>query len=298
MSTKVYEIVTEKIIAEMEKGIIPWKKPWTGVSGGAYSHATGKPYSLLNQWMLQNAGEYLTFKQVQNEGGRIRKGSKAEMIFFFKPYTVTDTDKDGKQVEKIIPLLRYYNVFHISQCEGIKPRFSTSLPIRAFNPIEDAEKIASEFRDRESMPIQHILHDQAFYSPRTDSVTMPLQHQFFSVAEYYSTLFHELAHSTGSEKRLKRFDASSALTESKEDYSLEELVAEISSATILATLGIETPSSIRNSVAYIQNWIKVFQNDKKMIITASIKAEKAVALIVNPDQTAADAIDAAEPIPA
>lgn len=94
-------------------------------------------------------------------------------------------------------------------------------------------------------------------------------------------VFHELAHSTGSEKRLNRFSLGSLLNESKECYSKEELIAEISSTTILSTLGLETPSSFRNSVAYIQGWIKALNDDKRMIVSAASKAEKAVSLIMN-----------------
>jgi antirestriction protein ArdC len=279
MSINMYEIVTDRILAELAKGSIPWKKPWSGVSGGAVSRVTGKSYSLLNQLMLSQVGEYLTFNQVQAEGGKVRKRSKAEMVVFFKPYKVNETDRSGKLVEKTIPLLRYYNVFHIDQCEGIVPKY-TSVPDRSFDPIEKAESICREFCKREDLTITHALQDRAFYSPMVDTITLPLKEQFSEVAEYYSTLFHELGHSTGLPKRLARFQEDSILHQSKEDYSLEELLAEILSATILATLQIETLSSFKNSVAYIENWMQVLRNDKRMIVTAASKAEKAVTLIM------------------
>ena len=125
MAINVYQIVTDRIIAELEKGCIPWVKPWTGVRTGAYSRATGKPYSLLNQMLLQKPGEYVTFKQAIEAGGSVRKGEKAQIVVFWKPLEVVEKDKDGNPVKKMIPLLKYYSVFHIDQCENLKPRFAS-----------------------------------------------------------------------------------------------------------------------------------------------------------------------------
>jgi antirestriction protein ArdC len=280
MSINMYEIVTERILAELEKGSVPWQKPWSVVTGGAISRSTGKSYSMLNQWMLSHVGEYLTFHQVQAEGGKVRRGSKAEMVVFFKPFKINEMDRNGTPVEKTIPLLRYYNVFHISQCDGINPKYAMA-PTRCFDPIVEAEEIVNDFCQRESLSMQHALQDRAFYSPTTDTITLPLQEQFDEVAEYYSTLFHELGHSTGLPKRLNRFQLDSVLHQSKEEYSQEELVAEITSATILSTLQIETQSSFVNSVTYLNSWMQALKNDKRMIVTAASKAEKAVALIMN-----------------
>lgn len=279
MAINMYEIVTERILAELEKGSIPWRKPWSGACGGAVSHATGKPYSMLNQWMLHQTGEYLTFRQAQAEGGKVKKGSKAEMVVFFKPYKVNETDRSGNQVEKTIPLLRYYNVFHISQCDGISPKYAVPAT-RSFAPLAEAEEIAKDYCDREELSVQHILQDRAYYSPVMDTITLPLKEQFDDTTEYYSTLFHELGHSTGLPKRLNRFQVGSTLHQSKEEYSQEELVAEITSATILSTLGIETKGSFENAVAYIDNWMQALKNDRRMIVTAASKAEKAVSLIM------------------
>lgn len=284
MSNKIYEIVTERIITEMEKGNLPWKRPWVMAGEGAISHVTGKPYSMLNQWLLSQQGEYLTFNQARTEGGRVIKGSKAEMIVFFKLYKVTDTGKDGKQIDKTIPLLRYYNVFHISRCEGIKPKVVPEVLPKIFDPIEEAERVACEYSSRESIPIIHAQQNRAYYTPLLDQVTLPIKNQFSNSAEYYSTLYHELAHSSGHQTRLNRFNSGCIWQESKDDYSKEELVAEITAATILATIGIESESSFSNNLAYIQSWISALRNDKSLIISAASKAEKAVALIMDQNQ--------------
>lgn len=273
----VYEIVTERIIKELESGKIPWQRPWTGSRNGAYSRSTGRAYSFINQMMLQYTGEYLTYKQAQEAGGQVRKGEKSEMVVFFKPYPVTEII-NGKEETKMIPLLRYYNVFHISQCDGVEPKYRPE-DIKPFNPIEEAETIASDYLSREGIKFTNEEGNRAFYRPSTDSVTMPLKEQFDTVPGYYGTLFHELTHSTGHEKRLNRLSEKANF--GSENYSKEELVAEIGSAAILNRLDIETEKTIKNNAAYIQSWLQALRNDSKMIVSAASRAEKAVNLILN-----------------
>ncbi len=273
-----YAEITDRIIAELEKGIIPWRKPWTGVRSGAWSRSTGRPYSLLNQMILGKPGEYLTFKQCQDAGGHVRKGEKAKPVVFWKMLPVTEKDADGNPIQKIIPLLKYYNVFHVDQCEGITPKHNRD-NILPPDPIAEAEAIAKEYTARSGCRIDHTRGDKACYRPSTDQVIMPLREQFTKPAEYYSTLFHELTHSTGHVSRLNRLDKTAAF--GNEEYSKEELVAEIGAAACLNDLGIETPSSFKNSVAYVQSWLRALRNDKRLIISAAGKAEKAVNLLFN-----------------
>ena len=118
----VYEMVTDRIIAELEKGNIPWKRPWTGVRSGAYNRITKKPYSIINQILLKYSGEYATFKQWSELGGHIKKGEKSEIVVFWKIYQKEETNEEtGEKEVRKIPVLKYYNVFHISQVEGVKP---------------------------------------------------------------------------------------------------------------------------------------------------------------------------------
>ncbi len=114
----IYAEITNRIIDQMENGIIPWEKPWIACSK-AISHATGKPYSLLNQMLLGRPGEYLTYKQCSEAGGHVKKGEKASIVVFWKWLTVEDEDTGE---EKEVPFLRYFTVFHIDQCEGITAR--------------------------------------------------------------------------------------------------------------------------------------------------------------------------------
>jgi len=274
MKESLYEIITNRIIDELEQGIIPWRKPWIA-SGQAISHVTGKPYSLLNQMLLGHGGEYVTFKQVQDEGGRVKKGAKAQMVVFWK--WIEQEDEETKEKKKI-PYLRYFNVFHIDQCEGIKAKHAEPLP-QAVEPNAAAEAIIADYLKRSGVKLIHEEGNRAFYRPSSDSVTLPLIDQFRNTAEYYGTAFHELTHSTGHESRLNRLHTVAAF--GSEDYSKEELIAEIGAAALVNHAGLETANSFRNSAAYVQNWLKVLRDDKRFIVSAAGKAEKAVNLILN-----------------
>lgn len=292
-----YELVTKRIIEKMENGIIPWQRPWVikeqKVDANlakrlAFNRITKRIYSSTNQCLLENVGEYATFKQWTEIGGKIKKGSKAEIVVFWKwlEEQVKDTDEDGTEVIKIkkTPLLRYYQVFHISCVDGVKPleKFDTDTDAAAFEEMQDAEQLINLYSEREQLPI-YFSGNQAFYSPMTDSITIPQKFKFKeNGAEFYSTVFHEMAHSTGHEKRLNRLTKTAHF--GNEDYSKEELVAEISAASILATLNIETESTLTNTTAYLQSWISALKNDKRLFVFASAQADKAVEYIFNGKQ--------------
>lgn len=278
MKRDVYEIVTDRIIEQLEQGVIPWEKPWGGVIDGAYNRISKKPYSLLNQMLLQHSGEYATFKQWSELGGHIRKGEKSEIVVFWKLQPYEDENADGEKIIKQIPLLRYYNVFHVSQVDGIEPK---ELDLNEFEPIEEAEKIKTEYMTRENLKILEKLTDKAFYSPAFDYIQVPCKEQYQNVDEFYSTLFHEMVHSTGYKSRLDREDVKDCMYFGSENYSKEELTAELGSAFLVNLLGIETKKSFRNSSAYIQGWLGRLRGDKKFIVSASSKAEKAVKYILN-----------------
>jgi len=269
----IYAEITNRMIKEMENGIIPWRKPWMA-AGAAISHTTGKPYSLLNQMLLGRAGEYLTFKQVQAEGGFVRKGEKAHMVVFWK-WLEKEDEETGETTQ--IPFLKYYNVFHIDQCEGISAKHM-QMNTKPASPDETAEKIIAEYVNREGVTIEHREGDAAFYQPASDRIVLPLLKQFAETAEYYSTAFHEMVHSTGHMKRLARLDGTAHF--GGEDYSKEELTAEIGSAALVNHAGLETSSSFHNSAAYVQNWLTALKNDKRFIVSAAGRAEKAVNYIL------------------
>lgn len=280
MKLDIYQMVTDRIITQLESGIIPWKKPWTGVSplnGGAFNRVTKKSYSILNQMLLGEGGEYATFKQWSALGGKIRKGEKQKIVVFWKVIHKTIQDKDGNDKEVGIPFLQYYGVFHISQVDGVEPLNKDEL--KDVDPIPEADEIITSYVNRERINYQEIASNEAYYSPLDDRVVVPMKSQFENANEFYSTAFHELTHSTGHKSRLDRIHVGVAAFGS-EEYSKEELVAELGAAGMLNLLGIEIPETFKNSTAYIQSWIKALRNDKKMIVMASSKAEKAIAYIL------------------
>ena len=286
MTIDVFQIVTDRIIGMLEQGEIPWNRPWTGAGRFAIKRASGKPYSLLNQMLLGNPGEYLSFNECKRLGGKVKKGAKAKIVVFWKMLDCASKTADGKpkvddngNVKVVqVPYLKYSNVFHIDDCEGLTPK-NYDETLRDFNPISTGEQVISDYIKRAGITLEHIKQGRAFYSPLEDKVVLPLKEQFTGESEYYSTAFHELTHSTGHKSRLDRISENS-FGFGDESYSKEELVAEIGSAAIMNILGIETDAGIRNNAAYIQNWIKVLRNDKKLIVSAASMASKAVALIM------------------
>ena len=279
MSMDIYAAVTDRIIAALEQNIIPWKKPWVG-TGDAVSHATGKPYSLLNQLLVGRPGEWITFKQALEEGGHVRKGEKSRIVVFWKLLKVKDEDTDE---EKEVPFLRYNSVFHIDQCEGITPKYTKPMP-DVVQPDAEAEKLMQAYLVRSGVKLTEQPGDTSCYIPSRDAIVLPLKKQFLSTGEYYSTAFHEAAHSTGHPSRLNRFDAES-MHFASESYSKEELVAELSAAALVHRVGLETGDSFRNSTAYIQNWLQALKEDKRLIVSAAGRAEKAVQMILGEDET-------------
>lgn len=273
----VYEIVTKRIIEQLEKGVISWKRPWTGVCG-TFNRISRKPYSVLNQLLLEKSGEYATFKQWAEIGGRVKKGEKGEIVVFWKLQEVKDNEDEDKI--KQIPILRYYYVFHISQVENVLPlekeeRFDTE-------PSEQVETVLQDYIEREQIGFEIVDGgNQAYYSPSADRIVLPALNQFRRAEEFYSTAFHEASHSTLKKGRCNREAENMGAHLGNDKYSKEELVAEISSAFILHTLGIETAETFSNSTAYIQNWLQVLKNDKRFIVSASIRAEKSAKYIMN-----------------
>lgn len=277
----VYEMVTNRIIAELEKGVIPWEKPWNGIRSGAFNRISRKPYSLINQMLLKHNGEYASFKQWQQLGGHVRKGEKSEIVVFWKIFEKEELNDNGEKEIKKIPLLRYCNIFHISQVDGVEP---LEAPFNEIKPIESADKIINDYVVREHIDFQEKASNEVFYSPSTDKVVVPLKEQYQNTNEYYSTTFHELTHSTGHKTRLNRLENGAVAAFGSETYSKEELVAEIGSANLMNITGIETPQTFKNSAAYIQNWLRILKNDNKFIVSAASKAEKAVNFILGTDK--------------
>ena len=284
----VYNMVTSRIISQLEQGCIPWKKPWASCLDGTFNRITRRPYSLLNRLLLLHDGEYATFRQWDQIGGRVKKGAKAEVVVFWKLQDKEERDNNGDIVIKKVPILRYYNVFHISQVENVLSLIKTE--DFGTSPVEKAEKTLHDYLNREHIALSVGESDRAFYSLQTDSITVPQITQFEHAEEYYSTVFHECGHSTMIAARCNREKESKSVFFGSEKYSKEELIAEITSAAIMNSIGLETPETFQNSAAYIQSWLNALKNDKKLIVSASGKAEKAAKYIlgINEDEKEED----------
>ena len=282
------EKITSKVLDAMEKdNCCMWAKPWHGVVEGAYNRVTKRPYSLMNQLLLWPlTGEFATFKQWTNLGGRIKKGAKAHTVCFWKPNKTEKKDEDGnvvidedgKTVYNTYFILKYYNVFHISDVDGVEPLPVDERPNTQFCDVSDAETIIENYRRETNLKIDHRASNDAYYQPSTDTVVLPKKTQFNTVNDYYSTAFHELTHSTGSVKRLDR-----GLTGhfGSHEYSKEELVAELGAWYLSSILGLDTENTAKQSQAYLVGWLKALKKDPTMLVSAATKAEKAVSYMLS-----------------
>ena len=280
MNNKVYEEITNKIIEQLQKGFIPWEQPWFGVNG-AVSFATGRAYSLLNQMILGGeCGEFLTWHQIQLHQAKLRKGSKGRRVFFWNTFDKIETADNGEKKLRKIPYLRTYTVFKVNDCEGIRPRWQNQTTNSTISPITQAETMVNQYLTREQIDLKHD-RNEAFYSVKHDFINVPAIQNFKSAEDYYSTLTHEMVHSTGHSKRLNRFKSGNTSAPfGSPDYSREELVAEMGASFLLKRLNIDNTQTFQQNAAYIQNWIRALKNDTSLIAIAASKAEKAVQFVL------------------
>lgn len=272
----VYQMVTDRIIAALEKGVIPWKQRWREI-GPPRNLVTGRHYRGINFWLLTSLAYsknvFLSFKQVKEFGGKIKEGEKGHIIVFWKQIESVDPETDEK---KLLPFLRYYTVYNVDQCEGIP---ADKIGDDAFGenvPILSCEEIIAHMPKK---PVIRHKGDKAFYHPLRDFVNMPPLNFFEHSSAYYETLFHELVHSTGHEKRLARKELLQMAEFGSDDYSQEELTAEIGSCYLKTIAGIDQDNHANNA-AYISGWLKRLKGDKKCIIYASTQAQRATDFIL------------------
>lgn len=296
----VYEEVTRRITEQLDKGVIPWRKPWKTARSlemfPCFSFVGKKRYDILNQILLNfEPGEYITFNQCKKLGGHVKKGEKGHFVV---GWVVEDrqkknadgtpaTDENGDPITEKTFGLRYYNVFNIlTQVEGIDPKMDWTTvedTETVLQPSEVAEEIINNYIHSADGPkFEAIASDRAFYSPAMDSVTVPRIEQYENIAEYYSTAFHELTHSTMKSTRCNREEdrKGKKVSFGSTEYSKEELVAEIGAAALVNYCGLETTESFNNSASYIEGWSRKLKEQPKMIVYASAQAQKAIDYIL------------------
>ena len=279
MANKVQEIVLEKIITALKAGVVPWSCPW-GVKN-AFNAITKREYTGINYLLLNACGRgvsWLTAKQIIKLGGNF-KGVKSELVTFY-----SIIKKKAKSVEDEATsfwLLKYYNLFPVSEITGLPEKYyEQETPIvNDFDPIEKADEVVQAYLEVTGVTLDHDGRVKAYYAPATDSIHLPLRQSFKSAPHYYATVFHELVHST--RKRLSIEDS----------YAGEELRAEIGSAMILASVGIDHSETIENCAGYCASWARALEGETgQLIIGASSKAQKGVDMILDPVLTEVEVV--------
>ena len=277
MNSQAYDRITERIIALLEQGTVPWHKPWKVRAEWPRNLVTKKPYRGINVFLLATMNYespwWLTFRQACQLGAWVRKGEKACMVVFWKPMKMEDKESGE---ERKISLLRLYYVFNVSQCEWGEKSSFPELPEAPPPALSKPEEIVA------GMPLKpSIKHgkSRAYYSPREDYVGMPSRKKFDREAEYYSTLYHELIHATGSEKRLNRPTLTANAGFGSDPYCREELIAEMGAAFLCGQAGI-VDQIVDNSAAYLDAWLERLSNDRTLIVHAAAQAQKAADYIL------------------
>ena len=279
----VYTRITDKIIADLEKGVRPWMKPWNAEhAAGRITKPlrhNGQPYNGINILMLWSAAVsegysapiWMTFRQAKELGANVRKGEKGELVVYAN--TVTRTEQDdttGEELEHTIPFMKGYTVFNVEQIEGL-PSHYYQLAEPVLDPVQRISH-AEAFFTATGARIGHG-GNQAYYTIGADRIQMPPFESFRDAESYYATLAHETTHWTRHPSRLDRDFGRQRVGD--EGYAQEELVAELGSAFLSADLEL-TPEVREDHTAYIESWLKVLKNDKRAIFTAAAHAQRAV----------------------
>ncbi|PJE26427.1 Antirestriction protein ArdC [Pseudooceanicola antarcticus] len=281
MKTDIYTKVTDKIIADLEKGELTWLKPWS--AGHAEGRITrpmrhnGLPYSGINVLMLWGAALdagflspcWMTFKQARELGAHVTKGEKGNQVVYANTLTKTEEAEDGSEEERRIPYMKAYTVFNVEQLEGLPEHYYVQ-PEPVIDPVGRMDH-AEGFFTATGADIRHG-GNRAFYSSASDHVQMPHFEMFRAPEAYYATLAHEVTHWTKHRKRLERDFGRKRWGD--EGYAMEELVAELGAAFLCADLTL-TPEPGTDHAAYIQSWLKVLKNNKRAIFSAAAHAQRA-----------------------
>ncbi|HLY68173.1 MAG TPA: zincin-like metallopeptidase domain-containing protein [Puia sp.] len=284
--TDTYKRITGFVIEFLEKGEVIWRKGWNEF-GLPQNIASGYQYKGWNSFLLNfitmhygfRTPYFITYRQAMDAGGTIRRGQNGFIVIYWATFENKSkpVEIDGEKKFLTYRVPRSHTVFNIDQTLGIVYPKVEKLLRSQIQKIDACEKTI------ECMPQKPLIlnrGDEAYYDKVTDCITLPAVEKFCSDEDYYKTLFHELAHSTGHQKRLNRPELNQSGGFGKELYSKEELTAELAAAFLCAICGIEQ-NTLTNSAAYIQGWLKVLHNDKKMILKAASQAQAAADFILN-----------------
>ena len=287
------ERVAEEIIKALETDLPKWRKSWKAVIGNRPCNGKSKhQYRGINAYLaaqrMQDNGyidpRFYTFKQVQEAGGRIKKGEHGLGVQYWlwnSGKVVLGTDADGNEItKKIKPFsIIYSTVFNAEQCEGL-PAYKTDIPAETWQPLERAEAIVKAA----GVAVKHDQGDRAYYAPTFDTIHIPPRGAFKSAEAYYGVLLHELSHATGHASRCNRDFGGRFGTP---QYAAEELRAEICCLMLCATLGINPPEQDAQHKAYVKSWLKKLHDDPKEIFKAANDAEAGLNWLLEAEANAA-----------
>lgn len=298
----IYATVTNKIIADLEKGDLTWRQPWNNGSADLRVMRPlrwqGMPYTGVNTIMLWIAAQergyaspyWMTYKQALDMKAHVRKGEKASTVVYADSIIRDEAAQDGTLFPQAIHFLKQYAVFNAEQIEGLPESFYARPEPPQVNPEQRIEALERFFRQTKA---QIVTGTRAVYIPSRDVIEMPPFECFSDAASYYAVLAHELTHWTGSANRLNRAFGSKSVTFGDAEYAKEELVAELGACFLAADLGFE-PVTREEHAAYIQSWLAVLKHDKRFIFHAAALAQRAVEF-VNSLQPEASAMPEATP---
>lgn len=272
----IYQTVTQRILNSLEQGVVPWRKPWKGPSALPCNAISKRPYHGINLLLLSMAPfddhRWLTFRQAQQLGGHVCPGERSSLAVFWKHLDIGEEDDLHGRKRRSVPLLRYYHLFNVEQCEAFE------LPKLDHEDLEgEHERIGNAEHLVRSMPNPPSIREGgnlAYYRPVDDVAQVPPIGAFLTSDAYYATLFHELGHATGHETRLNRPGVTASIQFGSNDYSREELIAELTSAFCCAALGLDN-SLTDDAASYIQGWLKKLRSDPKVVISASTQGQRA-----------------------
>ena len=276
----VYQIVTDKIISILEQGTVPWRKPWATSNALSKNLITNKEYRGINLFLLGcqdfESPYWMSYKQVLAKKGTVRKGEKASQVVFYQRYLSQTEQPENGDKQRTGFMLKYYNVFNLQQCDGIAAPAVEESTVD-FTPIKKAEQIVANMNNP---PEIRYGSKRASYSSVNDKISMPFSSRFETCEGFYAVLFHELGHSTGHQSRLARKEVMERNEFGSEEYSAEELCAGLSASMLCAVAGISS-QTVELSAAYIESWLTMFRTDKRVLIRAAGKAQKAADYILN-----------------
>jgi antirestriction protein ArdC len=287
--SKVHQILTDKVLAMIDGGVAPWKRPWR--AAGRPRNIRGTNYHGINYFMLSMVAEmngwsnvWMTFNQIKEKGGTIKEDQKKNgtCAYFFK--MLERENAITGDMENSHPIFRFFLVFNLDQVDGIIVKGVNDQTGTVHAELPAPQSIVDGYQNA---PEIRFGGGAAYYQPVTDKVTMPLLSAFHTAEQYYATMFHELAHSTGHLTRLNRKEIMDPVGYASHEYSLEELVAELTSVYLCDECGITNNRTLENSAAYLANWYSALKNDPKMFATAAARAQKAATHILGKVEDAA-----------